>query len=92
MSQIIPTREESDKLCEEVLIALLLYAGGPSYLAKMLDVDACTCSAWKYRKKISKAGAILVESHPTLGKKFTANALRPDIRNIHNMGDNHDSD
>ncbi len=81
MSQIIPTREESDKLCKEALQELLSYAGGPTHLAKMLDIDPNTCCAWKYRKKISEAGARLVESHPTLGKKFTAKVLRPDIRN-----------
>lgn len=68
------TEKQADSLEE-----LVNFAGSPSHLAKMLNKDFMVVKGWLHRRRISKQGAILVEKHPTLGKRFKAIDLRPDL-------------
>ncbi|RKX65285.1 MAG: hypothetical protein DRP42_05005 [Tenericutes bacterium] len=58
---------------------LIIHVGGNVHLARMLQVNINTANAWGARKKISKDGAKLVGDHNSLGGKFTAEYLRPDL-------------
>jgi hypothetical protein len=63
----------------EQLEKLIATAGSVNHLAKMLEIHYMTVQGWHKRERISKGGAELVAEHPTLGKKFRAIDLRPDI-------------
>lgn len=76
---LIHTLEQLNKLHRDALESLVDTAGTHTHLAKMLGIDAMTTKGWLNRGRISKAGAKLVESHPTLGKQFKAVDLRPDL-------------
>ena len=72
-------KEELDKLLKKRLEELIKFASTYYFLAKMLGLNASTVQGWVKRKRISKAGAKLVENHPTLKEHFTAKYLRPDL-------------
>jgi hypothetical protein len=73
------TKEELEQLHKEHLEELITLATSYHYLAKMLGQPSSTVQGWVVRGRISKAGAKLVEEHPTLKEHFTANYLRPDL-------------
>lgn len=73
------TKEELEQLHRERLEELVCIATSYHYLAKMLGQPSSTVQGWVVRGRISKAGAKLVEEHPTLKERFTAKYLRPDL-------------
>ena len=75
---------------EQQLESLVEAAGSPAHLAKMLNIHSMTVRGWIARKRISKEGATLVESHPSLGEYYTASLLRPDV--YHNIEDETSTD
>jgi len=73
------TFEEMAVIYADRFNELLVYAGNNVHLGLMLDVSTQVVIGWTNRKRISKEGAKLVGNHPTLGKKFKAVYLRPDL-------------
>lgn len=73
------TKEQLETTQENMFSELLIHAGGITHLAKMLDTPVSTVQGWDDRGRISKKGAHLVEDHVTLGKRFKAKTLRPDL-------------
>lgn len=73
------TREELCKAHEQTLSQLIKEVGSYTHLAKMLQVPPSTAQGWVSRGRISKDGAKKVEQHPTLGQKFKAKDLRPEL-------------
>lgn len=73
------TLDEIKRLQSERWQELIDYVGSVKHLSFMLDVPEPTAINWSARKRISRAAAIKVEEHPTLGGKFTAIYLRPDL-------------
>lgn len=73
------TKREIEKMQKRELMELIQYAGDQVHLARMVGVSQPTVMGWANRGKISKQGAMLVESHPGLSRKFTAIQLRPDL-------------
>jgi len=59
---------------------LIAHAGSITHLARMLQVPTSTAHSWYTHGRISKWGARRVEAHPTLGKKFNAATLRPELQ------------
>lgn len=64
---------------KEALDKLIIEAGGATHLAKMLDLERMVVIGWQERGRVSFKGATMVGDHPTLGKKFRAEELRPDM-------------
>lgn len=64
-------KEQLDKLINDV--------GGVNHLSKMVNLHYTTVRGWEERGRISKEGARLVESHPSLGVHYKAKDLRPDL-------------
>lgn len=73
------TLEQLQHAHKEAIQDLVKEAGTIIHLAKMLDKPFGTVQGWVERGRISKEGARLVESHPTLGDKFKAKDLRPEL-------------
>ena len=73
------TKEQLEVSQENMFSELLITAGGVTHLGKMLGVPVSTVQGWDDRGRISKKGAQLVEDHVTLGKRFKAKTLRPDL-------------
>lgn len=73
------TKEELERLHKERLEELVTVATSYHYLAKMLGQPSSTVQGWVTRGRISKAGAKLVEEHPSLKERFNAKYLRPDL-------------
>lgn len=72
-------REELETAQKERLTELVEFAGGITFLSKMLNVPLPTVKGWIARERISKEGAKLVKKNESLNKKFTAEYLRPDL-------------
>lgn len=73
------TFDEMKIIYAKRLKELIKSAGNSNHLATMINVPTGTVKAWERRERISKEGAKLVENHPSLGKKFKADYLRPDL-------------
>lgn len=73
------TLKELEVVHREQLDKLVGDAGSGLHLAKMLNINSMVVKGWTDRGRISKQGAKLVESHPTLGEHHKAIALRPDL-------------
>ena len=74
------TLADIQRIQKERLYLLLQEAGTVRHLAFMLDTPVGTVNGWIERGRISKVGARKVEQHPTLGIKFSAYDLRPDMQ------------
>jgi len=73
------TKEQLIRHKRKALADLINMVGGPVHLSAMLDLSPSTVASWVERGQISKNGARIVGRHPTLGFKFTAESLRPDM-------------
>lgn len=73
------TKAELQEEHSRQLNKLLVITDGYYHLAMMLGIPPNTAKGWEQRGRISKAGAKQVEAHPTLGKKFKAKQLRPEL-------------
>ena len=73
------TKNEIYIMQKQKLEKLVEHAGGVKHLAFMLNIVTPTVNSWIDRGRISKAGAKLVEDHPSLGEYFKAIDLRPDL-------------
>jgi hypothetical protein len=73
------TKNEIDEISRKELVKLINHVGDKLHLSRMLNVSQPTVIGWSQRGRISKKGARLVEIHPRLKKKFTAEQLRPDV-------------
>jgi len=73
------TLDEVHELQKSALDRLVQDAGSPSHLARMLNIHLMTVKGWIERGRVSKDGATLVETHPTLGEHHKAKDLRPDL-------------
>lgn len=73
------TKRQIEEKAKRALKEVIEFAGDQAHLARMIDVTEPAVTGWVSRGKISKKGALLVHSHPTLSQKFTAEQLRPDI-------------
>ena len=73
------TKEQLTTAHARRLEELISYTGSHYHLASMLGVPNTTAQGWADRGRISKAGAKLVDEHPTLNHKFTAQYLRPEL-------------
>ncbi len=72
-------REELETAQKVRLTELVKFAGGITFLSKMLNVPLPTVKGWINRGRISKDGAKLVKKNESLNKKFTSEYLRPDL-------------
>lgn len=77
--QCLLTLEQIQELQKTALNSLVAYAGNAQHLSRMLALPESTVRGWIERGRISKSGAKQVGKHPTLGKHFTENELRPDL-------------
>lgn len=73
-------KEDLEALHKKKLEELVVFAGSPTHLSKMLGTPLSTVQGWISRGRISKTGATLVGSHSTLNKEFSAISLRPDMQ------------
>lgn len=73
------TMQDISRLQNKKLLELIEFAGSRGHLAFMLSISSHTVDSWVERGRISKNGARDVESHQTLGMKFKASDLRPDL-------------
>lgn len=73
------TLEDIKTLQKQKLQELIECAGTLKHLAFMLDIPLPTLYGWVERGRVSKEAATKIEQHETLGQKFKAEELRPDI-------------
>jgi hypothetical protein len=77
---MLMTLPELKNVQRGALAALIDHAGGPAHLALMLGLSCSTISCWTVRGAISRPGARMVAAHPTLGKTFKLQDLRPELK------------
>lgn len=75
------TKSELMQVQKQRLNELIEYCGNASHIARMIDLSPQAIAAWIRRGKVSKKGAIMIAEHETLGEKFDAEYLRPDLNN-----------
>lgn len=73
------TKSEFDKAIRQRFKELMDHVGTPRQMHVMLEVSLSTATLWRNGGYISRDGAKLVGKHPTLGKLFKAEYLRPDL-------------
>lgn len=61
--------------------ALISQAGSNKRLSELLGIHRDRVQYWLKTGKITKSGAIKIHNHPELGKIYTREFLRPDIKN-----------
>lgn len=79
MGSSMLSKDQLDYIKETALNRLIEHAGSKAHLCRMLDITIPTLQGWVERKQVSKNGAKMIESHPTLGLRFKAKYFRPDI-------------
>ena len=73
------TKSQLKAVQKQALLDLIMFAGGPSHLAKMLGKPLSTINSWMERGKISEGGTELVGENPALCGDFPVSRLRPDL-------------
>jgi len=73
-------------LHEIALDSIIEHAGSTAHLAVMLGIPKPTVQGWYNNKRVSKKGAMLIESHPTLGSIFPASRMRPEMETTPKSG------
>ena len=73
------TKNQIKAMQKQALLDLVEFAGGRTYLSRMLVKPLPTINSWITRGMISNQGAKDVAKHETLGTEFTVKQLRPDL-------------
>ena len=76
---ILYTKNEFKQMKSERLNELLDHAGGAGHLGLMTDIHTQVVIGWQQRGQVSLKGARKIGEHPTLGPKFPAEYLRPEL-------------
>ena len=72
-------KEQLAIIHKEKLAELIEFAGGATFLSRMLGVPLTTIKGWMDRGRISKKGTLLVEKNASLKEVFNTKYLRPDL-------------